>query len=220
MLLAGGLLAAACSSSSSSSSTTASTGGSGSGLDSLVSGITKSSNATFSATYVITEASTGKTETVTFAQSPPKSAVSTTGGSFYIDGTSITECQGTGSTATCTTLPSTMSSLVTGITDLFSPNVIADSLKGVKAAAAAKGAGYVISTSSATYGGQSSTCVRAKGASEPTPVVYCGSRSNGILTYLNADGNTVTLQAYTANPPASTFAPPAGATMQTLPAGA
>ncbi len=232
MVLAGGLLAACSSNSSSSTTTTAPTGstgaptttaagsGSSGGLDSLVSGISRSSNATFSATYLITEATTGKTETVTFAQSPPKSAVTTTEGSFYIDGTSITECQGTGSSATCTTLPASMSATVSGLTNLFNPGVIADTLKGVEAEAAAKSAGYVISTSSATFGGQSSSCVSARGTSEPTPVTYCGSRSNGILTYVNANGNTVVLQAYTANPPASTFAPPAGATVQTLPAGA
>lgn len=228
-VVAGGLLVAACSSNSTSSSTTAAPGasttstaasGGSSGLDSVVNGITRSTGATFSATYVVTEASTGKTETVTFAQSPPKSAVTTSEGSFYIDGTSVTECQGTGSSATCTTLPASMTATVSGLTNLFNPGVIADTLKGVEASAAAHGAGYVISTSSATYGGQPSSCVTARGPSEPTPVTYCGSRSNGILTYVNANGNTVTLQAYTPNPPASTFAPPAGATVQTLPAGA
>jgi len=113
-----------------------------------------------------------------------------------------------------------MSSVVSGLTNLFSPATIVSDLKGVEAQAAAHSAGYVISTSSATYGGLASNCVTAKGASEPTPVTYCGSTSNGVLTYVNADGNTVTLQSYSANPPASTFAPPAGATVQTVPPGA
>jgi len=225
-LLAGGLLVAACSSGSSSTATTASStsttaasgGGSSTGLDSLVNGVSKSSGATFSATYLTAQASTGKSQTVTFAQSPPKSAIITPSGSFYINGTSITECQGSGSSATCTTLPSSMSSVVSGLTDLLSPATIVNDLKGVQAQAVAHSAGYVISTSSATYGGLASTCVTAKGTSEPTPVTYCGSTSNGVLTYVNADGNTVTLQSYSANPPASTFAPPAGATVQTVPA--
>jgi len=110
--------------------------------------------------------------------------------------------------------------VVSGLTGLFSPATIVGVLKGVEAQAVAHSAGYVISTSSATYGGLASNCVTVKGNSEPTPVTYCGSTSNGVLTYVNANGNTVTLQSYSGNPPASTFAPPAGATVQTLPAGA
>jgi hypothetical protein len=185
-----------------------------------VNGVSKSSSDTFSATYLTSEASTGKSQTVTFAQSPPKSAVITPDGSFYIDGTSMTECQGSGSSATCTTLPSSMAGTVSGLTNLFNPAVIVNTLKGVEAEASAHSAGYVISTSTGTYGGQVSKCVTAKGTSEPTPVTYCGSTSNGVLTYVNANGNTVTLQAYSANPPASTFEPPAGATVKTIPAGA
>jgi len=113
-----------------------------------------------------------------------------------------------------------MSSEVSSLTNLFSPSIIVNALKGMRIQALAHAAGYTISTSSATYGGLASTCVTAKGTAEPTPVTYCGAKSNGILTYVNANGNTVTLQSFTANPPASTFAPPAGATVQTLPAGA
>jgi len=98
--------------------------------------------------------------------------------------------------------------------------VITNTLKGVQAAVAAHSAGYVVSTSTGTYGGQASNCVTVKGTSEPTPVTYCGATSNGVLTYLNANGNSVTLQAFSATPPASAFAPPAGATVQTIPTGA
>jgi hypothetical protein len=113
-----------------------------------------------------------------------------------------------------------MSSVVSGLTDLFSPATIVSDLKGVEAQAGAHSAGYVISTSSATYRGLASNCGTAKGTSVPTPATYCGSTSNGVLTYVNAVGNTVTLQSYSPNPPASTFAPPAGATVQSVPAGA
>ncbi len=231
-VLTAGLLAAACSSGPSSTATTAAPGGgsttttaaagggSGPSIDSLVNSVTKNSGATFSATYLTAQASTGKSQTVTFAQSPPKSAIITPSGSFYIDGTTVTECQGSGSGATCTTIPSSMSGVVSSLTDLYSPSVIVSDLKGVQAQAAAHSAGYVISTSSATYGGLASTCVTAKGTAQPTPVTYCGSTANGVLTYVDAGGNTVTLQSYSATPSASTFAPPAGATVQTLPAGA
>jgi hypothetical protein len=230
LLIAGGLTVAACGSGSAGSSTTTSTSGGGSpstaapangtnGLTSLVNGVSKSSSATFSATYLISEASTGKTETVTFAQSPPKSSIVTSSGSFFLSGTSVTECQGSGSSATCTSLPSSLSSTFTGLTNLFSPSVITNTLRGVQAAVAANGAGYVVNTSTGSYGGQASNCITVKGTAEPTPVTYCAATSSGVLTYVSANGNTVTLQAYSANPPSSSFAPPAGATITTLPAG-
>ena len=233
--LGAGLLAAACSSGSSGTATTVTTaasgggttattaasgGGSTTGIDSLVHSVSKSSTTTFSATYQTTQASTGKSQTVTFAQSPPKSAIITPSGSFFVNGTDITACQGSGATATCTSLPSSMTSEVSSLTDLFSPSIIVGALKGIQAQAAAHAAGYIISTSSATYGGLDSTCVTAKGTAEPTPITYCGAKSTGVLTYVNANGSTITLQSFTASPPASTFAPPAGATVETLPAGA
>jgi hypothetical protein len=231
-MLGAGLLVAACGSNSSSTATTAASGGgstpttaasgggTANGVDSLLNGVSKSSGATFSATYLTVEASTGKSQTVTFAQSPPKSAITTASASFYIDGTAITECQGSGSSPTCTTLPSTMTDVVSALTDLYSPANIVNDLKGVQAQAAAHSAGYVIGTSTATHGGLASRCVTVKATAQPNPVIYCGSTAYGVLTYLNASGNTITLQSYSANPPASTFAPPAGATVQTLPAGA
>ena len=232
LLLAGGLLVAACSSGSTSSpSTTASSGGStattsaaattgSGGLSALVTKVSKGSTSTFSATYQVTEATTGKTETVTFAQSPPKSSIVTSSGSFFLDGTSVTECQGSGSSATCTTLPSSMTGALTSLSNLFSPAVLTNTLKGMQAAVAANHAGYVVSTSTGTYGGQASQCITVKGTAEPTPVTYCAATSNGVLTYLDANGNTLTLQSFSSSPPASAFSPPAGATVQTLPAGA
>ncbi len=239
-VLGAGLLAAACSSgstgtattvttatsggsattaTSASPATTAASGGSSTaGIDSLVNSVSKSSSATFSATYLTVQASTGKSQTVTFAQSPPKSAIVTPSGSFFVDGSTITACQGSGSTATCTALPSSLTSEVNSLTDLFSPSIIVTALKGMRLQAAAHAAGYSVTTSSATYGGLASTCVTAKSPAQPQ-VTYCGSDTNGVLTYVDAGGTTVTLQSFTANPPASTFSPPAGATVQTLPSG-
>jgi hypothetical protein len=76
-----------------------------------------------------------------------------------------------------------------------------------------------VTTSSGTYGGLASTCVTARSPSQPTPVTFCAADSSGILTYTNASGVTVTLTAYTPSPPASTFLPPAGATVVSVPAG-
>jgi hypothetical protein len=233
--LAGGLALAACSSSPTSSPTTTSTasggggttastdaavGGSAPTVRSIVSGITRTSNTTFRTTYTTSDSQTGQSQTVTFAQSPPKSAVITKSGSFYINGTTVTECTNASGTVTCTTLPSSMTGSVTGLTNLFSPGVLTDTLKGIEAESVAHATGVSITTSSGTYGGYPSTCLTAKVPTDPAAVTYCAAKSNGILTYSVANGNTVTLTAYTANPPASTFSPPAGATVQTLPAGA
>jgi hypothetical protein len=230
--LAGGLALAACSSNSTSSSTTtsggtgggttattAATGGSASGVKSIVNAITRTSNTTFSSTYTTSDSQTGQTQTVTFAQSPPKSAVITKNGSFYINGSTVTECSSASGTVTCMSLPSSISGSVSSLANLFSPGVVTNTLKGIEAESVAHAAGVSITTSSGTYGGYPSTCLTAKIPTDPAAVTYCAAKSNGILTYSVAGGNQVTLTAYTANPPASTVSPPAGATMQTLPAG-
>ncbi len=232
VVMAGGLLAAACSSSpsaSSSSTTTGSapdssstTGGSTagrSGLASIVTGIKRSTGATFSATYSTANSTTGKSQTITFAQSPPKSAVVTSSGSYYIDGSAVTVCQGSGASATCQSLPSNLGPSVSAITNLFSPGVLTTTLQGIEVQTAAHAAGFSVHTSTATYGGVASNCATLKSPSQPGPVTYCVAKSSGILTYSSTNGTTVTLTAFTANPPASTFSVPSGATVQTLPAG-
>jgi hypothetical protein len=227
VVLAGGLALAACSSSSTGSpsttttpsggSATTSAGGSSSGLSSVVNRISSSSVRTFSTTYQIN--ANGQNQTITFAQAPPKSAVITPSGSFYISGSSITECQGSDSSATCTSLPSGLTNTLSGLTDLFSPTSLSTTLKGLETLAAAK-AGVSVSSSSATYGGLRSTCFTLSKSSGGSSFTYCAADSNGILTYSSAAGSTVTLASYSASPPSSTFSPPAGATINTIPGGA
>jgi hypothetical protein len=184
-----------------------------------VRGIKRGSGATFSATYVTADSTTGKSQTVTFAQSSPKSAVVTPNGSFYIDGSSVTACQGSGAGATCTSLSSNLGSSLGALTDLFSPGVLTTTLERIEAEAVARAAGISVHTSSATHGGLASSCATLTSAGQPKPVTYCVAKTSGILTYSSTNGTTVTLTAFTANPPASTFSPPSGATVQTLPAG-
>ena len=231
-VMIGGLALAACSSGGTSAPTTTSTSGGGTtatasasgsgsglnGLSSVVNRINDSSAKTFSATYQITEA--GHTQTVTFAQDPPKSAVITPSGSFYIDGTSIIVCQGSGSSATCNSLPSSLSSELSGITDLFSPTTLSNSLKGLQAQADARAAGVSVTTSSATHGGLESTCFTLTKTSDATKDTYCAANSDSVLTFASTATSSVTLSSFTANPPASTFSPPAGATITTVPGGA
>jgi hypothetical protein len=105
------------------------------------------------------------------------------------------------------------------LTALFSPGVLTRTLQGIEAEVTAHVAGVSITSTSATHGGQASTCVTANTKAEPSGVTYCASNSTGVLTYFSANGNSGTLTAYNANPPASTFSPPADATINTLPKG-
>jgi len=229
-VVAAGLALAACSSSStsappstasaggSSSATTTATGGGGlGGLRAVVNRISDSATKAYSATYQLVEGS--QTQSITFAQDPPKTAVITPSGSFFINGTSITQCEGSGSSATCTSLPSSLTSELSGITDLFSPTALTGSLKGLEAQAQAKADGVTVTTSSANHAGLDSTCFTIAKASLGSKDTYCASNSNSVLTYVSTSTATITLTAFTANPPASTFAPPAGATVNTIPGG-
>ncbi len=238
VVLAGGVAVAACtnnpSASTESSTTTTTTSshtsstshgsgssGSGSGssatkLSTVLSHIKQNSGMTFSVTYNLMEA--GKSQTVTFAQKPPKEAIITPEGSYYVDGTSVIVCMGQGSSAHCTSLPSSAAAGANAISDLFSPGVLTSTLQGIEGEVSAHIAGVSISSSSATYGGQDSTCVSVTKTGQPQ-VMYCASNSSGVLTYFSAGGNSGTLTAYDANPPDSTFSPPAGATVETLPSG-
>jgi hypothetical protein len=182
----------------------------------LASGISKSANSTFSATYVIAHSQAGQSETITFAQSPPKSSIQTSSVHFITDGKSITECTGTD----CTSLPSSMAGSLTSITDLFSPSFMGNVIKGIQNNALSGVPGFKATVSSASYAGQASTCVTVTDTASPTPATYCAANSTGLLTYSSVAGSTVTLSAYSASPDSSLFAPPAGATVVTLPAGA
>ena len=125
--LAGGALAACGSSTpegSASSSTTTPGDGADSGADSgsFSSRLTGDSGKTFKVVYEMS--SGGTTQQVTFAQSPPKSAVITKDASVISDGTKTISCSGTGSEVTCIDLGSGISSPVAAITSLFDAKVV------------------------------------------------------------------------------------------------
>jgi len=188
-----------------------------SGLGNVVSRLAKTSNATFSATYNVVVAKTGQDQSITFAQAPPKFVVHTPKGSFYLSSTTVMECSGTG-TVTCTKLPTAiLGPVVDPLKALYDPGVIVDSLRGIEGIMAAHQAGVNVSTSSGTYNHLSSTCVTLTGKKFPTPATYCAADSTGVMDHVQAYGSTVTLTAYTTHPPASTFAPPAGAKIISIP---
>lgn len=175
--------------------------------------IEESAHATFSASYELTG---GHLESVTFAQSPPKQAIITSGGSFYIDGTTITECH-SAAAGSCTVLPASFSSTLDEVTQLFAPGLLTTTFQRLEAQVTAHTAGVKVSTSKGTYGGLASTCLIFTGPAEPASVEYCAADSAGILTYFRAGTTTGVLSSYSLDPPASTFSPPVGSTVQTLP---
>lgn len=192
--------------------------GTGSGLGTIVQGYAKSSNATFRATYHVVNPTTHANETITFAQSPGKEAIITSKGSFFITKSAVTVCQDAGQ-VTCETLPDSMAGTVNAFKEMFAPGVLVDNLKGIEGIVAAHEAGVSVSTSSATYGGAKSTCITLKGSKFPHPVTYCAADSSGVMDHATSNGSTISMTVYSGHPSASTFAPPKGAKVISLPKG-
>lgn len=128
------------------------------------------------------------------------------------------------STTTSTTAPkSSMQCLsvkgsnpLLGLEDLFSPTVALGALAEAKEGLVSRLLGIKVSSSSATFAGQPSTCVtvtvRGKGGK------YCVTKQ-GLLSYSGSSSSYFELTKYSSKPPASLFSLPAGATTQTLPGG-
>jgi hypothetical protein len=224
-----GVVLAACGSSSpsSTSGTTTTTAAAGSAttnasgaasnalskLQNLSSTIQAAEKKPFKAVYTITNANTA-TQTVTVEQSPPKSAFGTKSGDVIDTGTASYYCTTTSTPATCLSAGATnpLASLVA----VFSPETVLAGLRQAEAEADAHTAGYNVSFSSGSYAGQGATCANLTGAGNT--VKYCVT-NGGVLAYVSSNGGTFSLTSYSPSPPASDFALPAGATVETIPAG-
>jgi hypothetical protein len=184
------------------------------GLSTVLNGITKSSNETFSVTYHIVNPTSKQDMSITFAQSPGKEAVITSKGSFYITSSGVTICTGTGD-KTCTKLPTALMGLslasIDALKELFAPGVIANNLKGIEGIVAAHPSGVSASTSSQTFDHLGSTCIHLSGHKFSAPVTYCAANSSGVLDHAQSGGNSITMTAFSQHPGTSTFSPPAGA---------
>jgi hypothetical protein len=225
-----GAVVSACSSSPKAASTTTtsasgatattatSAGSSGSSsslrkIEALETTVQGSAKETFKAVYTVVP-TTGMTQTVTVEQAPPKSAITVGTTGLVIDtGTATYYCQ----TAENMCLNAGTSNPLASLTALFSPQTALNDFKAVQAEAAAHAAGYSISFSSGSYAGQSTTCANVTGGSSG-PVKYCVTKQ-GLLAYASSAGATFSLTSYSTSPAASDFALPAGATVDTLPAG-
>jgi hypothetical protein len=210
-------------------------------LKALTNSINRSKNLTYLAQY--TSVSNGQTTTVTIAQSPPKSNFSTSNGEVINNGKTTYYCSSnagssgnsgnTGSTSnsgnsgTSSTTTTSKSSLqcisvkganpLLGLENIFSPAVALGALGEAKQGLVSRLLGIKVSSSSATFAGQPSTCVtvtvRGRGGR------YCVTKQ-GLLSFSGSSSSYFKLTKYSSNPPSNLFSLPAGATTQTLPGGA
>ena len=212
-------------------------------LKALTNSINRSKNLTYLAQY--TSVSNGQSNTVTIAQSPPKSNFSTSNGSVINNGKTTYYCSSnsgssgnsgnsgsasnsgnsgnSGTSTTTTTSKASQQCLsvkganpLLGVENLFSPSVALGALAEAKQGLVSRLLGIKVSSSSASFAGQPSTCVtvtvRGKGGK------YCVTKQ-GILSYSGNSSSYFKLTKYSSKPPSSLFSLPAGATTQTLPGG-
>ena len=106
-----------------------------------------------------------------------------------------------------------------GLESFFSPTIALTLFSEAKNAAIAHALGIKVSSSSATFAGQPSTCVSVSVKGKASK--YCVTKQ-GILSYSGSPSSSSYFQLtkYSSKPPASLFAVPAGATITTLPGGA
>lgn len=215
-------------------STTSSTSGgspptssvAGGGADAIAAALQNGQNATFDATYKVTGSASVETFEVA-AQGPSTFAWIVTDSSgkkseFIGNGTKAWACANLGSaSATCIQYPSAEVSTLSAAYAVFTGKYWYDDVTAIKQYSGL--AGFHESTSSMTVAGQSANCVTWTGGTAGTAGAggeVCVT-SQGILAYAHASNtpNSITLQSVSTSVSSSTFSPPSGVTVQTLPAG-
>jgi hypothetical protein len=195
------------------SSTTAPATGSGdlSGrLASIATMIESGEVATFKAVYTYTVS--GSDSTVTVEQKPPKSVFVAGGDSVIVTGTATYFCAASQGKATC--IDAGAANPLATLTQLFSP---ATALKAIQHAQT-DAAGGQVSVSAQSYAGQNASCVTDTVPSSTPSGTYCVT-DGGILAYGGTATANIALTDLSTTVADGDFAPPAGATMQTIPKG-
>jgi hypothetical protein len=183
-----------------------------SNINALSKSLNKAKKITFEAVYKSSES--GQNETITIAQSPPKSYFSASGGSVVDTGTKTYYCSTSGGTTSC--LSAGTSNPFASLETLFSPATALAAFGEAKEGLISRALGVKVSTSSSSIAGQSSTCVTV--TVHGTGGKYCVTKQ-GILSYSGAGKNYFELKSFTKSPSSSLFNLPAGATTETLPGG-
>ncbi len=207
-------------------------------LKRLTNDINHAKKLTYYAQY--TRVSGGQKSTVTIAQSPPRTLFSTSSSSVIINENSTSYCasnsvsisisgnsgnSGITSNSGNSGSKSSKQGCLTqkganpllGIEDALSPTVALGALAEAKEGLVSKLLGIKVSSSSASFAGQPSTCVTVNVHGKVGK--YCVTKQ-GIISYAGASpSDYFELTKYSSNPPAGLFTRPAGATTVTLPGG-
>jgi hypothetical protein len=182
-------------------------------LESLTSLSTNAKTATFKAVYTYT--ASGKTQTITFAQAPPKYLFQVgTSGLTVNDGSKTYYC------AASHCLASTSSSdPLLSISTLFNGTTFADSVRAYTVTAAALAAiGVTLTFSTASHAGVASKCVHVTDSKTGSKTfTWCVAAQSGLMDYWSAGTSSFALTSFTTSPPASDFTVPAGYTIVTIP---
>jgi hypothetical protein len=202
-------------------------------LKALTNSINRAKHVTYSATY--TAVVGGQTSTVNIAQKPPKSNFSSSGGQVINDGKNTYYCStgggstggsgnsgsstnsgGSGNTgsgkSTCISVKG--SNPLLGLEAAFSPTAALNAFAQARQGLVSRLLGIKVSSSSATFAGQPSTCVTVTVRGHSAK--YCVTKQ-GILAYSGSGSDYFKLTNYSSNPPASLFSLPTGATTQSVP---
>lgn len=228
MLALAGLVLAGCSSSKSSTGTTQATSGSntsssgGTGstssqIQALTSSVQASEHTTYKAVYTLTSSGSSGPQTITLEQKPPESLLSTSAGLVIDNGTTTYFCSKSGANTSCFSAGGGVNPLAS-IATLFNPTSAVTAMQAAESEVEAHVAGYNVSFSSATFAGQSASCVTV--TSQTQIAKYCVTKKTGILAYSGTAANSFGLSSFSTSVAASDFALPAGAQTVTLPSGA
>ena len=200
-------------------------------LKALSDSIKRAKHLTYMATY--TTVSGSQTSTVTIAQKPPKSNFSSSGGQVINDGKSTYYCStngssgtgGSGATGSTGSTGASGSSAPTcisvkgsnpllGLQSAFSPALALSAFAQARQGIVSRVLGIKVSSSSATFAGQPSTCVTVSVRGRSAK--YCVTKK-GVLAYSGTSSNYFKLTGYSSKPSASLFTLPAGATTRSIP---
>jgi hypothetical protein len=217
VVLATGAGLAACGSSNDAASTTTTTSTTvltsiKDQVDQLTTAAGNLKNATFGATYSLTQGTS--TQDVTYGQSPPKYLFKLGDGTLALDdGTSSYYCN---SSKTCVGL--TSASPIAAQLALFNGSTFITVAQGfAKAKPALDLLGVDVTFSSASYAGIASSCMTVTYTRNGATSTYCVASDTGLLTYWKVDATTYELTSYTKSPPDSYFTLPDGYTTVSIP---
>jgi hypothetical protein len=176
-------------------------------LKALANSINKAKHLTYEVVYTTQDG--GQSETATIAQRPPKSYFSSASVTVLNTGKKTYYCDAVGGGKTSCILERGANPLV-GLESLFSPSVALTAFSEAKGGLLSRELGITSTSSSETIAGQPSTCVtvsiRGHGAK------FCVTRQ-GLLSYSGSEDTSFKMTKFTASPPSSLFALPAGATV-------